>query len=205
MKINSLHKCYLQYPEYGSFNAMKQRCYNRKHKNYALYGGRGIRVSKDWRFSFETFLADMGPKPGPDYSIDRIDTNGHYCKENCKWSTQKEQCNNKRTNNVIDHHGDTFTLTQWAEKLNMKRESLAARLKIVPTIAEAVAYKRKTPKFIPYAEKGESNFNAKITESQVIQIRALGGQHTQMQLAKMFSIGKSQVSNILRRKSWTHI
>jgi hypothetical protein len=75
---------------------MKQRCYNPKRKNYKYYGGRGIVVSDEWRNSFETFFADMGPRPSDNHSIERIDSDGPYSKGNCKWATSTEQTWNKR-------------------------------------------------------------------------------------------------------------
>ena len=82
--------------EYNSWAGMKQRCYYIKHNHYNHYGGRGIKVCERWLNSFENFLSDMGRKPGPEYSIDRIDVNGDYEPSNCKWSTPSEQNKNKR-------------------------------------------------------------------------------------------------------------
>lgn len=82
--------------EYHSWAAMKQRCYYQGHQEYENYGGRGIAVCEEWLDSFESFLQDMGHKPSEKHSIDRIDVNGNYCKENCKWSTPKEQAANTR-------------------------------------------------------------------------------------------------------------
>lgn len=75
---------------------IKQRCYNVKAQAYQHYGARGIVMSEEWRDSFEAFLADMGERPNDKMSIDRIDVNGNYCKENCRWTTQTEQMYNQR-------------------------------------------------------------------------------------------------------------
>ncbi len=85
--------------EYRSWQHMKERCYNKNSKRYADWGGRGIKVCESWLESFENFLNDMGKKPSQEkykYSIDRIDNDGDYTKENCRWATAKQQNTNKR-------------------------------------------------------------------------------------------------------------
>lgn len=86
-------------PEYQAWSDMKQRCYNPKVWAYPYYGGRGIFVSEEWRKSFLTFIKDMGPRI-VGTSLDRIDNDLGYSKDNCKWSTKKEQMNNRRKYNV---------------------------------------------------------------------------------------------------------
>lgn len=83
-------------PEYQSWKAMIQRCTNPKAQGYEYYGGRGITVCSPWLNSFEEFYADMGLRPSNGYSIDRIDNNKGYYKENCRWATSAEQNKNKR-------------------------------------------------------------------------------------------------------------
>jgi hypothetical protein len=81
---------------YQAWLAMKARCGNPNGANYANYGARGITICDRWIESFENFLADMGERPGPGHSLDRIDPNGNYEPGNCRWATSKEQYENRR-------------------------------------------------------------------------------------------------------------
>ncbi len=82
-------------PEYIVWKGMRQRCHDPNHKNYADYGGRGIKICKRWD-SFELFYQDIGPRPSDKHSIDRKNNLGHYTPGNCCWSTATEQANNRR-------------------------------------------------------------------------------------------------------------
>lgn len=129
-------------PEYLSWIAMKARCGNPHHKDWKHYGGRGITVCIRWAESFEQFLADMGTQPAGKNTIERIDTNGNYCKENCRWASQKEQTRNKRNNRVLTHQGVTKTLAEWAEEIGVCQKRLSRRLRLGWS-AQEVLDKRK--------------------------------------------------------------
>jgi hypothetical protein len=85
-----------KHPLYGRWAAMKQRCYNKNNTNYKNYGARGIKICDRWLKSFVNFLEDMGEPPSKNYSLDRIDNNKGYFKENCRWATPTQQNLNKK-------------------------------------------------------------------------------------------------------------
>lgn len=115
-------------PEYCTWKRIRQRCNNNKNPDYPQYGGRGIVVCSEWS-SFEQFYADMGPRPSKDHSLDRIDNNGNYCKNNCRWATANEQANNKRSNKALTHKGETRTMSQWAAESGMCYSTLRGRIR----------------------------------------------------------------------------
>ncbi len=117
---------------------MKQRCYSHNKRNFADYGGRGIMVCERWRNSFENFLADMGPRPTPLHSIDRIDNSLGYDPANCRWATRTEQNRNKRSNRYMTMNGRTMILTDWAIETGIKRETIKERIRRGWTISRAL-------------------------------------------------------------------
>lgn len=116
-------------PEYDAWKNMLARCYNKNGQEYRNYGGRGIVVCDRWRESFENFLADMGKRPGPKYSVERRKTNGNYSPENCYWATWREQSRNKRNNRLLTWAGETMTVTDWAERLGVSPGTIRSRIR----------------------------------------------------------------------------
>lgn len=112
--------------EYKRWRGIIQRCTNPNSNNYANYGGRGIYVCQRWK-KFENFLEDMGESPNG-YQIDRIDNNGHYCKENCRWVTIQQQARNKRTNHLVRFNGKVQCVSMWAEEYHIVYDTLLHRL-----------------------------------------------------------------------------
>lgn len=115
-------------PEYRSWASMKTRCTNPKHKAYARYGGRGIKICERWLNSFPSFFQDMGPRPSLSHTIERIDNDGNYEPENCRWATREEQANNKRNNRNIRCGEDVMSLSRAARRVGLKKSCVRARL-----------------------------------------------------------------------------
>lgn len=115
-------------PTYHSWQSMKKRCKNPTDKRYDQYGGRGITYSEKWE-KFEGFLEDMGVKPQGRYSLDRIDVNLGYFKENCRWATDMEQANNKRNSRSLQYEGVVMTLEQWSRVVGIHSTVIARRIK----------------------------------------------------------------------------
>lgn len=117
-------------PEYNSWCQMRYRCYRQSRPDFRHYGGRGIVVCDRWRESFQAFFDDMGRRPSPRHSLDRIDCDGDYCPSNCRWSTQREQTRNQRRTHWITYGGQTKCMADWAEERGMSYTKLRRRLNL---------------------------------------------------------------------------
>jgi hypothetical protein len=115
-------------PTFKSWDSMKQRCTNPKAPDFARYGGRGVRVCGRWLESFENFLHDMGARP-TGQTLDRVDVNGDYTPENCRWATMSQQQRNKRTSSVAEFGGVTRTYAEWAEITGVNSKAIGERLR----------------------------------------------------------------------------
>lgn len=113
---------------YRVWIGMKGRCNNCKNKAYSYYGGRGIKVCQDWNESYVLFR-DWALANGyqENLTIDRIDVNGNYCPENCRWVSMKVQMNNTRANRRITLNGETKTMAEWSESTGLSYETIRNR------------------------------------------------------------------------------
>jgi len=140
--------------EYRTWVGIKKRCLDKNNKFYSYYGGRGITMCDRWKNSFESFYEDMGDKQNPKLTLDRIDNNKGYYKENCRWATRKEQSANTRQRFdalVYTFKGKTMTLPRWCEALNLNYKTLHVRLKSGWTVEKSFT----TP--IQYKPSNKSN------------------------------------------------
>lgn len=115
--------------EYKSWISMKSRCYNKKNVKYPIYGERGITVCKSWLLSFNNFFADLGPKPSPKHTLERIKYNDNYDPSNCIWALPIIQNRNKRDNVVIKYNGKTMLPSDWAAETGLSANIIRARIR----------------------------------------------------------------------------
>lgn len=130
--------------EYNIWSKMRQRCQNPKNPAYADYGGRGITVDPSWE-SFENFYADMGPRPDPSLTLDRVDNSKGYGPTNCAWRTRDEQAQNTRWNSL---NPDSVRLIRSQVAAGVPQVEIARSLGVTPN-AVCCVVKRKTWKNIP--------------------------------------------------------
>lgn len=126
-------------PLYSIWEGMRARCYNPKCRVFHLYGARGIHMCDSWKDSFETFLSDMAPRPSPKHSIDRIDNDGPYSPENCRWADQRTQTRNKRGIRWVTIDGNRYKAVELAEKVGIKTDTLVARVNCGLSFAEVMS------------------------------------------------------------------
>lgn len=115
--------------EYHIWNDIKQRCHNSNNSAYYNYGSRGIRVCNRWLNSFEDFITDMGNRPSHKHTIDRIDNNGDYSPENCRWATRKEQSRNTGRTKIIEWKNEYHCLKDWSKIIGINYSTLQNRFK----------------------------------------------------------------------------
>lgn len=114
--------------EYVIYCDMLTRCYNKTFPFYCYYGGRGITVCDRWRASYLAFIEDVGRRPGPEYTIDRINNNGNYEPGNVRWATRAQQLRNRSDNRLITANGRTMCLQDWANETGLNESTIHRRL-----------------------------------------------------------------------------
>lgn len=122
---------------YGIWSDMRLRCYDEKNIAYHRYGGRGITICDEWKNDVKAFY-DWATANGykDSLTIDRIDNDGNYCPENCRWATVKEQASNRRSNILVTHNGKTQTMKEWANEVGIPYKVVWARVQKLGWSAE---------------------------------------------------------------------
>jgi hypothetical protein len=111
---------------YKSWVGLRQRCTNPDNPSFAYYGGKGVTFCERWE-CFDNFLSDMGD-PAPGLTLERIDVNGNYSPENCRWATKKEQSRNRTTSRFITAFGKTRSLVDWCQETGLNPSTLSLRI-----------------------------------------------------------------------------
>ena len=178
----------------GVWRAMHNRCYKKSQGSYKDYGGRGIFVHQSWHGAdgFQKFMRDMGPRE-IGMTIERIDNDGPYSPDNCKWVSRNEQSRNKRNNHWITANGETLTLGDWASRLGCNSAAILARIK--SGLSEEEAVTKPVPK----------RPNSRLSEDNVRSIRSIYPVKTMQQLADEFSVSKKTIMNVIHNKIFVDV
>lgn len=174
------------------------RCYREEHCSYKYYGARGIVVCDEWLNDFLTFYDWAFANGYSDgLTIDRIDVNGNYEPSNCRWVTQKEQANNKRTNKLFAYNGETKTVSQWAELLGISHQALDDRLKSENwTVEEALTLKKKT-RIVKQISFRKAVYQISATNELIKKWDSISG------AAKALKIHNEDISRALKNPQYT--
>ena len=173
---------------YGVWLGMKNRTRNSNHKDYKYCGAKGITICEEWDKSYESFKAwALNNGYRDDLTIDRIDDNGNYCPENCRWADAYTQANNKSNNHLITYNGKTQNMTQWARELGVSRGLIKDRLKSGWSVEDALTKEKREP--------GESILNRFLTYN--------GKTMTASRWADELGINKGTLSYRLNQLGWS--
>lgn len=185
---------------YGIWKSMNSRCHKEYCDAYPNYGGRGISVCKEWRdtdyTNYYNFLDHVYPRPSNEHSLERVDNNKGYCPENVKWAKQDVQMNNVRTNHVIVFEGNSYTLTQLAEKFQIKANTLLYRLRRGWSLEEAIKGER-LKEYSPSLLK-------KVDEHTLYTVMCAvkDGSITQEKAGLLIGVDSSNISRTVRNKDF---
>lgn len=176
--------------EYKCWQNMRSRCNNPKATGYKYYGGRGIRVCQEWNESIDKFVEDMGPRPSLNHSIDRIDLNKGYCKDNCRWATHKEQARNKSDNSVVSYGERSLCIVEWGEELGIKPNSITTRLRRGWSVEESL-------EIVP---RSKPLYSGRLTEEEILYLlEEIEKGRTQTSLGEELGIHSSQISRVCKK------
>lgn len=193
------------HPEYTVWSSMRDRCNRPANSNYHNYGGRGIKVCQRWG-RFRNFLADMGPRPSPEHEIDRIDNDGDYEPDNCRWATRAEQARNMRTNRLLTVDGETLTVTDWAARVGVDANCIFRRLYDGRSPEEAIAphtLERRRPRVTC---RGERKGAARMTDAMVALAREQHAAGKAIRaIARDMGIGGTTMFKAIHGETWTHV
>jgi len=142
---------------YTVWDRMKSRCLREQDKDYKRYGARGISVCDRWML-FDNFLADMGVRPDG-LQLDRINNDGNYSPENCRWVTPRQNTNNRRSSRFLEFKGKRQTIVEWAREMGICSKALMHRLKVGWSIEDAL-----TKPVIKYVKKERVNEQSNVSD-----------------------------------------
>ena len=131
------------HPMYGLWLGMLARCRHRSQRHWKRYGGRGIKVCERWK-SFPNFLSDMGERPSPNHSLDRIDNDGNYCPENCRWATGKQQALTSSHTKPFTLFGITLPITEWVSIAGISTTTFYERKRLGMPDSDSILTPTKT-------------------------------------------------------------
>lgn len=187
-----------QTKEHRAWRAMVNRCTNTKGKRYPEWGGRGIKVCERWISSYDNFIADMGRSPSPTHSIDRIENDKGYYKENCRWATPMEQSNNTRRNVMVKYDEEEKPLRTWCGQLNLNYKSIFLRLWSGWTPERAFN--------TPMTKRGDIHPTSLFTRNQVIVIKeAIEKGFSLISIASYFKTYLNNICRIKTGRTYKHI
>ncbi len=134
---------------------MKQRCLNPNSEAYKHYGGRGITICEEWKNNFYAFVGwAFNNGYSEELTLDRIDNNGNYCPDNCRWATRLEQAQNQRTNVVLTLNGETHTISEWSRITGIPRTTIQNRIYAGKDVKYVLTFPSK---------KGNNQYNTEVT------------------------------------------